>query len=147
MYGDTEVIRKQVARLREQGGDIRTMADHLVAQVEGIAWSGRAADTMRERMRDRAGRLREVAGRHDTAADSLEKHVGEVDTAKETITSTERRARALIGDAEGRIAAIRAQDGLDDVRRTPDPVDEDLVAFTPPEPGHKDWLSIDLPGL
>jgi len=147
MYGDTEVIRKQVSRLREQGGDIRTMADGLVAQVERISWTGRAADTMRERVRERASRLREVAAQHDVAADSLEKHVTEVDAVTDTITDTSRKAAALVADAEARIAAARAQDGVDGVRRLPDPVDEEVAAFTPPEPGHKDWLAVDLPGL
>ena len=150
MYGDTEVIRKHVTRLREQGADIRTMADNMVGQVEGIAWNGRAADTMRERMRERASRLREAAGRHDAAADSLEKHLLEVDTTKESIATTQSKATAMITDAQGRIASIQAQTGLGsvgDVRRVPDPADEELAAFVPPDPGHKDWLAVDLPGL
>ena len=66
MYGDTGVMRKRAAQLREQAGDIRSLADHLVAQTEGVAWTGRAADAMRERVRDRAAQLREVAAAHDT---------------------------------------------------------------------------------
>ena len=34
MYGDTEVMRKHAGRLREQGVDIRSLADQLVAQAE-----------------------------------------------------------------------------------------------------------------
>jgi hypothetical protein len=148
MYGDTDVIRKQVVRLREQGGDIRSMADQLVSQVEGIAWSGRAADTMRERMRERAGRLREVAARHESAADSLDKHVDEVELAKETIAAVERKAEGLVSDARARIAAVERAASLDgDVHRTPDPVDEQLAGFVAPERGHRDWLGVDLPGL
>lgn len=148
MYGDTDVIRKQVDRLREQGGDIRSLADQLVAQVEAIAWSGRAADTMRERMRERAGRLREVAARHDSAADSLDKHVDEVDLTKETIATTERKVDGLVTDARARIAAVHAAaERHGEVQRVPDPVDEQLVAFVPPERGHRDWLGVDLPGL
>jgi hypothetical protein len=158
MYGDTEVIRRQVSRLRDQGADIRLMADQLVARTEGIAWSGRAADTMRERMRDRADRLRDAAARHDTAAESLERHVVEVDTAKDAILATERRATAIVADARTRVAAVAARseldggldgglDGAPGVRRQADPLDEELAAFTPPGTGHKDWLHVDLPGL
>ena len=60
MYGDSGVMRKRAAQLREQAGDIRALADHLVAQTEGVAWTGRAADAMRERVRDRAAHLRDV---------------------------------------------------------------------------------------
>ena len=72
MYGDMEVMRKQAGRLREQGEDIRALADRLVAQAEDVVWAGRAADAMRERIRERAARLREAADRHDVAAASLE---------------------------------------------------------------------------
>ena len=45
-----------------------------------------------------------------------------------------------------RIAAVRRSRGArGDVRRTADPVDEELAGFMPPEPGHKDWLGVDLP--
>lgn len=155
MYGDTEVIRKHVSRLREQGLDIRTMADQLVAQVEGIAWTGRAADTMRERIRERASRLHDAAGRHDTAAESLERHLTDVDVAKDTIATIERRATAVVADARARIAAVAQHDDLERdlgpgaglVQRVPDPVDDEVAAFTPPEPGHQDWLTVDLPDL
>ena len=69
MYGDTDVMRKHVSKLREQGGDIRAMADQLVSQAEAVTWAGRAGDSMRERIRDRATRLREAADEHDHAAD------------------------------------------------------------------------------
>jgi uncharacterized protein YukE len=122
MYGDTEVMRKHASRLREQGVEIRTMADRLVAQAEAVSWAGRAGDSMRERVRDRAAQLRESADRHDVAADSLESHLGSVEEVKETIAQAERRARALV------------EDGV-------------LRGFEPPEPGHKDWLAVSLPGV
>lgn len=153
MYGDTEVMRKHAARLREQGGDIRVLADQLVSQVEGIDWRGRAADTMRDRMRERASRLREAAGRHDVAADSLEKHLSQVEADKESIATTQRRTTALVGDARARVERLHADadvqgvQGVGAVARSPDPIDEELVAFTPPAPGHKDWLTVELPGL
>lgn len=126
MYGDIEVMRRRAAQLREQGADIRATADALVAQTEGIQWTGRAADAMRERIRDRSSRLREVADRHETAAESLERHLLEVDTQKDAIAQRERRAEALV------------QDATDEDRTRP---------FTPPPTGHKDWLTVELPGL
>ena len=91
MYGDTDVMRKHAGRLREQGVEIRALADQLVGQAEAVSWSGRAAEAMRDRIRERAARLREAADRHDTAADTLEAHVQQVDELKESIAATERR--------------------------------------------------------
>lgn len=119
MYGDTEVIRHRVDRLREQAGDIRASADQLVARSESVAWRGRAADAMRSRIKERAVSLRGVAERHDTAADALEKHLVEVDRLKEAIAAAEKRAEVLAADNE-------------------------LTDFTPPEPGHKEWLEVEL---
>ncbi len=122
MYGDTDVMRKHVSQLREQGTEIRTMADHLVAQAEAVTWAGRAGDSMRERIRERANRLREAADRHDHAADTLESHTQLVDELKDSIAETERRATALLEDGA-------------------------LPRFEPPAPGHKDWLAVTLPGV
>jgi hypothetical protein len=124
MYGDTDVMRRRAAQLREQGVDIRAMADRLVAQTEGIGWTGRAAESLSERMRERAAHLRDVAARHDGAAESLEAHLHEVDRLKDAIAATERKADVLLAE-------------------TPSAPD----AFTPPPPGHKDWLAVELPGL
>jgi uncharacterized protein YukE len=120
MYGDTEVMRKHAGRPREQADEIRSMADQLVAQAEAVTWAGRAGDTMRERTRDRAARLREAADRHDVAADSLETHTRLVDELKDSIADHERRATALLEDGA-------------------------LPRFEPPAPGHKDWLAVTLP--
>jgi hypothetical protein len=120
VYGDSEVMRRQAGRLREQGEDIRALADHLVGQVEDVAWAGRAADTLREQMRERAVRLREAANRHDVAASSLEAHSGAVEELKDSIAAAERRARNLLDDGA-------------------------LPRFEPPAPGHKDWLAVSLP--
>lgn len=158
MYGDTEMIRRHAARLREQGVEIRSLADRLVAQVEQIAWTGRAADTMRERVRDRAGRLRVAADRHDAAAESLERHVVQVDAVKDAIAGTERTVAALQADARARISSLQCQRDLESgadaaagggtgpVQRRPDPVDLEIAALVPPVPGHQDWLHVDLPG-
>jgi hypothetical protein len=121
MYGDSEVMHKHAGHLREQADEIRALADHLVGQAEAVTWAGRAGDAMRERIRDRAARLREVADRHDTAADTLEAHVVLVDELKGSIADTERRATALLEDGT-------------------------LTRFESPTHGHKDWLAVDLPG-
>ena len=80
MYGDTAAGRKRVAQLREQSGDIRALAARLVSQAEAVPWHGKAADAMRERIKERANHLRAAAAHHETAAESLAKHLGEVDT-------------------------------------------------------------------
>ena len=147
MYGDSGVMRKRAAQIREQATDIRAMADQLVAQTESVAWTGRAADAMRERIRDRAANLRDVAGAHDTAADSLERHLLEVDVLKDQIADTERKTDKLVTDARSRVARIENADDPEGVDRAPDPEDETLTAFAPPPSGHKDWLTVNLPGL
>ena len=133
MYGDTLVMRRRAAQLREQGDDIRALAEQLVARSDEIPWSGRAADAMRDRVRERAAHLRETAHAHDTAADSLEQHLAECDRLGEAIAEVERRASSLVADA-------REHGGST-------PEDRSLVAFTPPPAGHKDWLDLELPGL
>jgi chromosome segregation ATPase len=120
MYGDSDVMRKHADRLREQGADIRALADQLVSQAEAVTWAGRAGDSMRERIRERAARLREAAERHEVAADSLDDHTQTVDELKDTIAEAERRATALVEDGA-------------------------LPSFEPPAPGHKDWLAVTLP--
>jgi hypothetical protein len=149
MYGDSDVMRRRADQLREQAVDLRALADHLVAQTEGIGWHGRAADSMRERVRERATHLRAAAAQHDTAADSLGRHVQEVDTVKDAIADTERKATTLVADARTRVARIEAANDVADpaVRRLPDADDQTLAGFTAPPSGHKDWLAVSLPGL
>ena len=138
MYGDTAAGRKRVAQLREQGGDIRALAARLVSQAEAVPWHGKAADAMRERIKDRANHLRTAAAHHETAADSLAKHLSEVDTLKEAIDVRSHKATTLIEDARTRAATSDApHDGAEAA----------LLAFDPPPAGHKDWLTVDLPGL
>lgn len=136
MYGETGVMRSRAQQLREQAADVRTTAIRLLAQTEDLDWTGRAADTLRERVRNQAAHLRDVATHHETAAESLDRHLREVDGLKDAIAQRERRAQALLSDA--RIAASDAQD-LPGDRRTRD--------FTPPPSGHRDWLTAELPGL
>jgi hypothetical protein len=148
MYGDSDVMHRRADQLREQAVDLRGLADQLVAQTEGIGWTGRAADSMRERVRERATHLRTAAAEHDTAADSLDRHVQEVVALKDSITDIERKATTLLADARTRVARIEAaNDAEPDVRRTPDADDQTLAAFSPPPSGHKDWLAVSLPGL
>ncbi|RYB93865.1 hypothetical protein EUA93_05525 [Nocardioides oleivorans] len=143
MYGDTAAGRKRVAQLREQGGDIRALAARLVAQAEAVPWHGKAADSMRERIKERASHLRAAAAHHETAADSLARHLGEVDTLKEAIDVRSTKATTLVEDAR-----TRASESGDDAEGTePDASDAALLAFDPPPAGHKDWLTVTLPGL
>lgn len=114
MYGDTDVMRARAGQLRDQALDLRTTADQLVARAERAAWSGRAAEAMRTRIRDRAVALRVTAERHDAAADALIKHLGEVDRLKDAITAAERRAV---------------------VRQVPGEL---------PPAGHKHWLELEI---
>lgn len=147
MYGDTSAMRKRATQLREQGTDLRHLADHLVAQVEAMTWQGRAARDLRTRVTDRAVHLRECAERHEDAAEALERHLAEVDRLKESISGIERKASTLVADARSRIAEVESHDDDPDVRREPDDADVVLDRFAPPPPGHKDWLTVELPGL
>jgi hypothetical protein len=148
MYGDSDVMRRRADQLREQAVDLRALADQLVAQTEAIGWTGRAADSMRERVRERASHLRSAAADHDTAADSLDRHLQEIDTLKDAIADAERKAATLVADARTRVTRIDAANEAEpDVQRVPDPDDRTLADFTPPPSGHKDWLAVSLPGL
>lgn len=142
MYGDTTAARRRVDQLREQAGDIRAMADHLVARSEAVPWRGRAAEAMRTRIRERAAQLRAAAEHHDTAADSLARHLGAVDDVKDAIATREHKAGALVDDARARAAAA----GRDTAAEVDD-ADDLLLAFEPPPSGHHDWLGVSLPGL
>jgi len=144
MYGDTTAGRKRVAQLREQGGDIRALAARLVSQAEAVPWRGKAADAMRERIKERATHLRTAAAHHETAADSLAQHLTEVDTLKEAIDQRAHKATALVEDARTRASHSAGPDGTP---AEPDAADAALLAFDPPPAGHKDWLTVTLPGL
>lgn len=146
MYGDTAVIRRRVDQLREQGADVRSMADLLVGRAEQVGWHGRAAEAMRERVRERAARLRDAAGRHDTAADALERHLHEITATGDAIAQVERRVRALVAEARGRVERLE-REAVDSVEVRPSEDDRRLLAFDPPPPGHRDWLAVELPGL
>ncbi|MEV7429731.1 MULTISPECIES: WXG100 family type VII secretion target [unclassified Nocardioides] len=149
MYGDSDAMRRRARQLREQGTDLRTLADQLVARTEGTGWTGRAAESMRERVHDRASRLREAAAGHDRAADSLDRHLQEVDRVKDAIAQVERKATGLVADARSRVSRVQSLAAGDPAgaTRTPDPTDLQLAAFDPPPPGHQDWLGVHLPGL
>ncbi len=151
MYGDTLVMRRRAAQLREQGEDIRTMAEQLVTRSDEVAqesgWTGRAADAMRDRVRERAAHLRDAANAHDVAAASLEKHLGECDRLTDSIAGIERRASSLVADARTRVARLQGSPDDDTVRPTATREDQALVEFAPPPSGHKDWLDVELPGL
>jgi predicted nucleic acid-binding Zn-ribbon protein len=140
MYGDTLVMRKRAGQLREQGDDLRALADQLVARSEAIAWRGRAADAMRTRVKERASHLRDAANRHDAAATALDRHLGEVDLTKEAIGEAERKAGSRVAEAQARLARSEydASAATDD--------DRALAVLPLPPSGHQDWLTLELPG-
>ena len=138
MYGDPAAGRRRVAQLREQSGDIRALAARLVSQAEAVPWHGKAADAMRERIKDRADHLRAAAAHHEDAAESLARHLAEVDVLKEAIETRSHKATTLVEDARTRAGASDAPH---------DGAEEALLAFDPPPAGHKDWLTVDFPGL
>jgi hypothetical protein len=121
VYGDSDVIRKRADQLRDQGVDVRALADQLVATTEALGWTGRAATAMHERVTERATHLRAAAARHSSAADALDRHAREVDENADQIADIEQRFTALA--EAGQVPA----------------------GFAAPPPGHKDWLTVDLP--
>jgi len=144
MYGESAAMRKRARELQEQAGDLRALADGLLGQVDAIRWEGRAARDLRDRITDRAAGLRASADQHEAAADALVRHLAEVDRRKDAIADLERRAATLTAEARGRADRLgRSGDPLvelaDDDRR--------LLSFTPPPSGHKDWLTVTIPGL
>lgn len=149
MYGDPDVLRRRADQLREQAVDVRTLADQLVARTESLGWSGRAAESMRVRIGERADHLRSAASEHDTAADCLDKHTQELARLKESIAELEHKAASLIADARTRAAHVETANRASEssLSRAPDPEDLTLIDFTPPPTGHRDWLSVELPGL
>lgn len=140
MYGDTLVMRKRAGQLREQSAEIRAAADQLVARSEAIPWRGRAAEAMRERVKERASHLRAAARAHETAADSLVRHLAEVDRLKEAIAETERRLGGRVAEARHRVEA----GGYDPFAATDH--DRALAGVDLPPAGHADWLVLELPG-
>ena len=97
---------------------------------------------MRRRVVERAAHLRSVAGHHDTAADCLEDHAGEVAVLLESIAAAERRLTERVAEATERVAR-RAPDARADAAAEADAA---LLAFEPPPPGHRDWLELEVPG-
>lgn len=148
--GDTELVRRRVQQLRDQGSDVQLMADQLVARVDALGWTGRAADSMRDRVGERARHLRRAADHHVAAADALADHVGAVDRVRDEIAAIELRTHALRDDARARVRAIeeanaeRAAAG--GVVVEPDRADTALLALDPPPPGHPAWLALEIPG-
>ncbi|MEO5851630.1 MAG: hypothetical protein ABIQ15_03875, partial [Nocardioides sp.] len=105
--------------------------------------SGRAADAMRRRSRERAAALRRAAARHHDAAEALERHAAEIDRVKDLIAGLERTALDLVGAARDRLGDL--VEGARDL--VVGRADDLLARFVPPPSGHRDWLDVDLPGL
>lgn len=143
MYGDSAAVRKRVRDLQEQARDLRALADGLVGHIDTLRWEGRAARDLRDRVTDRAAGLRASADQEEAAADALNRHLAEVERRKDAIADLERRALSLTADARDRVARIDSADPL--VQASDD--DRRLLAFTPPPSGHKEWLTVTIPGL
>jgi len=139
MYGDTEAIRGLARGLRRLGDDIRWEADLLLAAAEAVPWRGAAADAMRCVARHRVGELRRTAALHDDAASALDDHADAVERTKRLIAAIEDRVLSMVAAARDRLAGL--------VGGLVDPLDDLLDRFVPPLSGHKDWLSVDLPGI
>ncbi len=155
MYGDTDVLRRRVDQLREQAVDVRALADRLVAQTESLGWTGRAAESMRLRVTERATHLRGAAAQHESAADVLDRHLQEVDRLAEEIAEVGQRVEVLVTEAGTRVARARATAEAPNEQTAgapapgagPDPDDLVLTLFEAPPRGHRDWLDVELPGL
>ena len=80
------------------------------------------------------------------AAASLTHHLAECDRLSDSIAGIERRTTTLVGDARARIARVEAMAGAQD-RPAATREDQLLAAFAPPPSGHRDWLTVELPGL
>jgi hypothetical protein len=146
MYGDTQVIRCLARTLREQAEDIRREADRLLGRAESVPWHGLAADAMRLHAGERAAGLRHTAHLHDDAADALDRHATEVERVKALIAAIEERVRAMVAAARDRLSGVAGGIAVG-LGMPPDPVDQLLDRFVPPPRGHRDWLTVDLPGL
>jgi hypothetical protein len=140
MYGDTKAIRGLATTMRGCGAAIDTEAEVLLARAETTTWEGLAADAMRLRVRAQAQALRRTAQLHEDAAAALEQHADDVDRLKALIAAIEHKVMALVDAARSRLTGL-----VEAV--LPDPVDELLARFVPPPSGHRDWLTVDLPGL
>jgi hypothetical protein len=140
MYGDTGAIRGLARTMRRQGAALRIEAEQLLALAEATPWDGVGAEAMRLRVRQQTSALRRTAALADEAAAALDWHAGEVDRLKALIAAIERTVTALVEAATHRLAGL-----VETV--LPDPVDELLARFVPPPSGHRDWLTVELPGL
>lgn len=148
MYGDPDVLRRRASQLRERGADVRAVADGLVSRTEASAWSGRAAAALQERVRERATDLREVASRHEDAAEALEQHLAETAVRREAIAQAERRVRALVAEAGARVRRVEqlAAEDAPGVTRIADPIDLAVLSLELPTAGHRAWLTLEVPG-
>ncbi len=128
MYGDTTVIRRRAAELRERADEIRAEADRLVARTDAAGWLGRAGDALRVRVRERALALRRSAGRHDDAAEALDRHAHEVERLQRLIEEVEHRVRRLVESADSWATKW-------------------LHHAEAPVSGSLGWLHVEVPGL
>ncbi|MEZ5191856.1 MAG: hypothetical protein R2734_04705 [Nocardioides sp.] len=100
---------------------------------------------MRTRIRERAAHLREVAGLHDTAADSLDRSAAPRSTGSRTASPTASDAPRPWSPtrASGRTPGVEPGGGRGRIEPTED---DSALAFVHTAAGHRDWLTVDLPG-
>jgi len=142
MYGDTSAIRHRARELRRLADEVRADADLLAGRSAAVPWQGLAAEAMRAAAGARVTGLRRAADLHDDAAAALDQHADAVDRVKRLIAAIEHKVMSLVAAARDRLSGLV---GL--VGAVIDPVDEWLDRFVPPPSGHRDWLTVHVPGL
>jgi hypothetical protein len=142
MNPDQHQIRALARQIREQGTDVRAEAHDLVSRCRAVGWTGLSGAAMAGQAAAQAHVLGRIAEMHDSAASMLEVHAAAVEQTLALIGEIERRVAAAVEAARSRLG--RFVDGLLDAV---DPLDEALVAFSPPPPGSPLWLEVRLPGL
>src|SRR3546814_17029673 len=97
------------------------------------------------RPHDRAAHLRDCADLHETASESLTRHVVEVERLKDSIEGVQRRATSLVADAHTRIARLQTPNTPAGVTTNPTDHDRTLSQFVPPAKAPKAWTTDELP--
>ena len=151
MYGDSEVVRRRASQLREQGADVRALADQLVAQTESLGWTGRAAESMRaaDPGASRPPPRRRRAARDRSRVPRAPRPRGRDHPGHHRGDRAQGRRPGRGGAHPDRPDRVRQREPgrVRPPHRCPDADDRTLADFTPPPSGHRDWLTVDLPGL
>jgi hypothetical protein len=84
--------------------------------------------------------LQVCADLHDEAADSLERHAGEVDRVKGLIGATEHQVLRLLDAVASGVHGAGSH-------AVPDPIERWALAFAAPPHGSIGWLHVHVPDL